>query len=78
MGRECALVPSSAVFRSGTDCAAFSGGNGVAHKISVSIGHRGDEEWEVLDGFGPDDRVIVYPGTELKEGVRVRAIDLRR
>ena len=74
-GADVLLVPSSAVFRSGSDWAAFRVRNGVAHKIGMSIGHRGDEAWEVLEGLGPADNVIVHPSTELKDGVRVRAID---
>jgi HlyD family secretion protein len=61
------------VFRSGTKWAAFSVRKGVAHTTHVSIGHQGEEEWEVLNGLGPGDDVIAYPGTEIKEGVRVRA-----
>jgi len=76
-GANLLLVPSSAVFRSGSDWAVFAVRNGVANVAPVRIGHRGDEEWEVIEGLGLNEKVIVHPGTEVKDGVRVRALDLR-
>jgi HlyD family secretion protein len=66
------LVPSSAVFRSGEDWAVFTVGNGRAHKTTVRLGHRGEIDWEVLEGLHPGDDVIVYPSADVKDGARVR------
>lgn len=71
-GKDVLLVPSSAVFRSGEDWAVFIVRNGVAHKTMIRIGHRGEMEWEVLDGLHPGDQVIVHPSAEVKDGVRTK------
>ncbi|MBZ5521526.1 MAG: HlyD family efflux transporter periplasmic adaptor subunit [Acidobacteriia bacterium] len=65
-------VPSSAVFRSGEDWAAFTVVNGVARRTVVKLGHRGAFEIEVLQGLNAGDSVIVHPSSEIKDSVRVQ------
>jgi len=67
-------VPSRAVFRSGAEWAAFKIENGIAHKTSVQLGHRGAFEFEVLSGLAPGDTVITHPSAEIKDGARVKPI----
>ncbi len=64
-------VPSSAVFRSASQWAAFVVRNGRAQHTPVQIGHRGETEWEVLSGLKAGDRVIVHPSTEVANNVKV-------
>ncbi len=71
-GADKLLVPSSAVFRSEEKWAVFRIRNGVAHKTALTIGHRGDVLWEVLDGLQVGDTVVVHPSTDVKDGTRVR------
>lgn len=66
-------VPSSAVFRSAGEWAVFVLRDQRVHKAIVRIGHRGESAWEVQSGLAVGDRVVVHPGTELDEGVRVSA-----
>lgn len=70
---DALLVPSSAVFRSGEDWAVFTVRGGVARKSMVRLGHRGETQWEVLEGLRPSDAVIVHPSADVKDGARVRA-----
>jgi len=67
-------VPSSAVFRSGDEWSAFKIENGIAHKTSVQLGHRGAVEFEVLSGLAPGDTVITHPSAEIKDSARVKPI----
>ncbi|HEV2275292.1 MAG TPA: efflux RND transporter periplasmic adaptor subunit [Acidobacteriaceae bacterium] len=66
------LVPSSAIFRLGEEWAVFLVRNGTAHRVIVRLGHRGENDWEVLQGLHSGDRVITYPSTDVKDGARVR------
>ena len=49
--------------------------NGVARKTVIKIGHRGEIRWEVLNGLHLDDKVIVHPSTDVKDGARVRILN---
>ncbi len=71
-GQDVLRVPSSAVFRSAANWAVFVVNNGKAHKVAVQIGHRGEIDWEVVDGLQPGDHVIVHPGAEVDEAIRVQ------
>ena len=71
-GQSVLRVPSSAVFRSSGDWAVFIVQSGRAVQRIVHVGHRGETDWEVLDGVGPGDHVIVHPSSEVDNGVRVQ------
>jgi len=44
-----------------------------ARQVPVTIGHRNDRYAEVLEGLKQGDRVVVYPGDAVRNGVRVAA-----
>lgn len=73
-GDNVLRVPTSAVFRSSGNWAAFAVKNGRARKTPLQIGHRGDTEWELLDGLSPGDRIIVHPSAEIVDGGRVKDV----
>ena len=66
------LVPSSAVFRSGNEWSVFMVRNGKAHSSPIQIGHRGESQWEVIEGLHVGDPVITHPSAGVRDGVRVR------
>lgn len=66
------LVPSSTVFRSGNEWSVFTVRNGKAHSSPIQIGHRGEAQWEVLEGLHAGDIVITHPSAGVRDGVRVR------
>ncbi len=66
------LVPSSAVFRADNEWAVFVVRNGKARRTPISVGHRGESQWEVREGLHPGDAVIAHPSVELRDGARVR------
>jgi len=64
-------VPTSALFRDGDAWSVFLVSGDRAHLRRVDPGHRGPLETEILVGASPSDRVIMHPGTGLRDGVRV-------
>jgi HlyD family secretion protein len=69
-------VPTGALFRRGSDWAAFALRNGRAKTVPVRIGAMSATEAEVLGGLSAGDEVIVYPGDRVKEGLRVKPIQV--
>ncbi|WP_346765471.1 HlyD family efflux transporter periplasmic adaptor subunit [Thioalkalivibrio sp. XN8] len=70
--REDALtVPAGALFRRGDDWAAFVVRDGRARLVNVRTGQGSGLLTEVLDGLEAGERVVVHPGDELEDGMRV-------
>ncbi|HLO75228.1 MAG TPA: efflux RND transporter periplasmic adaptor subunit, partial [Magnetospirillum sp.] len=63
------LIPASAVVES----KVFVVENDSLVQRPVTVGIRGRTRVEVLDGLGPDDRLVASPPAGLKPGERVRA-----
>jgi HlyD family secretion protein len=66
------LAPASALFRDADRWAVYRVEGGRARKRFVNIGARSDRAAMVDDGLRDGDLVIVYPGDEIFDGVRVR------
>jgi HlyD family secretion protein len=64
-------VPQGAVFRRGDGWAVFRVDGGTAKLASVTLGHRGEKEVEIVGGLGENAVVAVHPGDRVKDGVRV-------
>jgi len=69
-------VPAGALFRHGDQWAAFVLANGRARLRSVNAGHSNGVEAQILDGLRSGEQVILYPGSRVREGQRVRAIKI--
>jgi len=39
--------------------------------VQVKLGHRNDNDAEVMEGLKEGDRVILYPGDRIDDGVSV-------
>jgi HlyD family secretion protein len=70
---EVTKLPVGAIFRHGEEWAAFRVDDGTAHVVSLTVGHRGDREVEVLSGLSPGADVVVHPGDRVRDGVKVGA-----
>lgn len=68
-------VPSGALFQRGTGWQTYVLDGRTAHLRAVTIGHRNDTAVEILDGLREGDRVIVYPGDKVADGVHVAPLD---
>lgn len=66
-------VPVGALFHHGAGWAAYRIDDGRAElvELELELGHRGEDEVEVLRGLAANERVAVYPGDRLKDGARV-------
>lgn len=67
-------VPTSSLFRSGDDWAAYLVDElGIVSRRLVQIGRRNAVEAQVLQGLRGEDEVIAYPGDEIVDGLEVVA-----
>lgn len=64
-------VPVSALGRLGEQWSVFVVENGRAKRRTITIGQRNAREAQVINGLRAGDRVIVHPGADLADGVRV-------
>ncbi len=74
-GEDVLQAPVSALFRDGEQWATFRVENGRARLRPVRIGRDNGEVAEVLDGLEAGDRLILYPGEQVADGVRVASRD---
>ena len=71
---EAILLPSMAVLKmqGSNDRYLFVDDNGVAKRITVTIGKRYDDNIEVFsDDLNPGDRVIISGQARLLDGVKI-------
>jgi HlyD family secretion protein len=64
-------VPVPALFRDGANWAVYVVDNGRARLRRVGIGHIGESAAEVTGGLASGDRVVVYPGDRVRDGMRI-------
>lgn len=73
-------VPTGALFRVDDDWAVFVADRHRAKLVRVELGHRNDDDAEVVNGLKEGERVILYPGDRIEHGVSIseRLITLKR
>jgi HlyD family secretion protein len=69
-------VPAGALFRKGEQWAAFVVADGRARLTIVKAGRSSGTETQVLEGLKEGEEVIVYPGSRVRDGQRVKPITL--
>ena len=69
-------VPSGAVFRRGQQWSVLVVANGRAVLRPVTTGRASNAETQILQGLNAGERVILYPGDAVREGLRVKPITL--
>lgn len=62
-------VPTSSLFRSGSDWAVYKVEDDQAVRQIVTVGQRSDLEAEVINGLLEGDHIVVYPSDAIQEGV---------
>ena len=70
---QALVVPTAALFRVDGGWAAFVVSGGRAQRRDVRIGPRNAKAAVVLAGLGAGDVVVLYPGSAVRDGTRVRA-----
>lgn len=71
-GTDVLKAPAGAVFRDAESWAVFAIESGRAVLRHIDIGKRTGREVQALSGLEEGDRVVVYPGDRVRDGVRVR------
>jgi HlyD family secretion protein len=66
-------VPVGTLFRSGNDWAVFVAAGGRAARRTVEVGHRNNEEAEIVSGLGAGDALVLHPPDTLADGDRIEA-----
>jgi len=64
-------VPVAALFRDDGRWAVYRVAEGRARLTPLQIGHDNGETAEVLGGIEPGTSIVLYPGAEMADGVRV-------
>jgi len=69
-------LPTSTLFRQGSDWAVYLVDNGRAKAATVQIGHQTGQEAEVLSGVSAGATVIVHPGDAITDDARVQTMSI--
>jgi HlyD family secretion protein len=73
-GQSVLKVPAGALFQRGDGWQTYVMEGSKARRRNLKVGHSNGLETEVLEGLREGERVIVYPGDKIADGVRVRGI----
>lgn len=69
-------APAGALFRRGQNWAAFVLAGGRAELRRVQVGRTSGSEMQILEGLKAGEQVILYPGDRIREGGRVKPIQI--
>jgi HlyD family secretion protein len=64
-------VPTSALFREGSEWALYVVDNGHVRRRVVRLGHQTGQEAELIEGVSAGARAVPHPGDTLTDGTRV-------
>lgn len=70
-GSDVLKIPASALFRRGNAWNVFVVAGGTARAREIDVGHRSTRDVEVLHGLEVGQSIILHPGDQVGEGVRV-------
>lgn len=73
-GKGVLRVPAGALFQRGDAWQTFVAKDGRARLTTVRVGRSNGLETEILEGLVQGDRVVVYPGDQVRNGSRIRTI----
>lgn len=66
-------VPVTSLFRNGADWAIFVEEEGIARRRIVEVGYTTSSDAQILSGLAEGERIVVYPGEGIDDGVRIAA-----
>jgi HlyD family secretion protein len=72
--RDAVIAPVAALFRAGDQWAVFVAADDRAQKRQVRIGGRTPGDALIEEGIAPGERVVVYPGDSVADGVRLTVV----
>lgn len=69
-------VPAGALFRRGPQWESFVLEGGRVRLRQVTVGRSSGTETEILNGLKEGEEVVVYPGDRVRDGLRVKPIEI--
>ncbi|QYM78987.1 HlyD family efflux transporter periplasmic adaptor subunit [Horticoccus luteus] len=75
-GTDVLRVPSGALFQRGTAWQTFVADGHRARLRAITPGHSNGLETEILSGLKAGEKVIVYPGDKIADGVRITELQV--
>lgn len=72
-GGNVIKLPLTAVFRDGDQWAVFVDADGAAELRHLEVGRRNGLEAEITGGLEVGERIVLYPGDKVADGVSVRS-----
>ncbi len=72
-GDNVLSAPLTSLFRDGDEWATFVNKAGKAVKRHVRLGHKNDNEAQIISGIEAGDILVLYPSEGIEEGVRITA-----
>lgn len=76
--KDALIVPSSALFRDGGRWSVFVVASNAATLRQIKVGQNNGIEAQVLGGLEPGERVVLYPSSELTDGIKVTQRVIKR
>jgi len=71
---EAIRVPLGALFRDGDAWSVYVVRGGRAALTRVAVGLEDERYREITQGLSPGDTVVLFPTSEVRDGVRVKAL----
>lgn len=69
-------APAGALFQQGDQWEAYRVDNDEAQPVTIKPGRSNGLETEILDGLQDGDKVIVYPGDKITDGISVKSMSV--
>lgn len=73
-GEGVLSIPVGALFRDGSDWAAFVARDGRARLVRITLGERNEAYAQVLTGLAAGDRVILHPSDLITDGAAIEPL----
>jgi HlyD family secretion protein len=70
-GENVMQIPANALFRAGGEWRVFVVENERLSLRTVEPGRQGEMQTQILSGLKTEERVVMYPGDRLADGLRV-------
>lgn len=70
-------IPVGALFRDGSNWAVYLADGKYARKLNVEVGALGADEALIKAGLHAGQLILIYPGDLVKDGTRIRTLDLK-
>jgi HlyD family secretion protein len=71
-GKDILQVPTSALFRQGSQWAVFVAERGKAKRHTVEVGQRNGLEAQIISGLSEGEKVVAYPDDAISDGTRIK------